>query len=570
MRSSRFSMLAVVGLMAAAVTLAAEHVSYRVRPVITVDRDDKDIPEPQKYSEPVMWEFFDASIIQTVKYAIDVPRKVKRRLGDYPAITVNVMDDVPDSSWYTNRVIGGRLTPAEVNRGPALHDPPAFDGEIILTHAKEGGISPGFIVRDRKGATWFLKFDPPDYPGMMSSAEVIGSKIFWAAGYNVPEEWIVTLRPGQIRIDPKTRIKAGKELRPMTRADLDEILKRSHRNEDGSYRAVASLLLPGKLKGPFEFVGMRADDPNDLIPHEHRRDLRGLRVLCAWVDHDDVKPANTMASYIEEGGRHFLLHYLMDFGSIMGSDSVFPNQRDSGHAYIIDYDEMAKSLFTLGIWQPKWSKDEIPVYYPSVGRFSSSDFDPVAWRPNMPSAAFDNMMDSDGYWGTRIVAAFTPELVRAAAHAGQFTDPRAEGYLADTLLSRRAKILRHWLALVTPLERFRVGPLRDGTQQITFTDLAVQTGIAPARTQYGYRFYRTNGERHPLTERLTTGQPAIQVPPQLLAEAAREFAGASTADDRVVHVDIRSGSAKPVRAYFVFEGPDKGLRLAGIQHRDSD
>ena len=53
-----------------------------------------------------------------------------------------------------------------------------------------------------------------------------------------------------------------------------------------TYRAVATRLPEGRasLLGPFQVWGSRRDDPNDIVPHEHRRDLRGLSVFEAWVN----------------------------------------------------------------------------------------------------------------------------------------------------------------------------------------------------------------------------------------------------------------------------------------------
>ncbi len=49
--------------------------------------------------------------------------------------------------------------------------------------------------------------------------------------------------------------------------------------------------------------GTRSDDPNDLVPHEHRRELRALRVFGAWTNLVDWKAGNTLDTLVEENGR---------------------------------------------------------------------------------------------------------------------------------------------------------------------------------------------------------------------------------------------------------------------------
>ena len=82
-------------------------------------------------------------------------------------------------------------------------------------------------------------------------------------------------------------------------------------------------------------MGLRSDDPNDLIPHEHRRELRGLRVIASWINHWDLKEMNTLDMYVEEGGRKFLRHYLIDFGSSLGGGKS-PLEYFHGREYAFD------------------------------------------------------------------------------------------------------------------------------------------------------------------------------------------------------------------------------------------
>ena len=62
--------------------------------------------------------------------------------------------------------------------------------------------------------------------------------------------------------------------------------------------------------GPFENVGTRGDDPNDVIPHEDRREIRANRLLAAWLNHFDSRSANSLDMLVGENGRKFVKHLL--------------------------------------------------------------------------------------------------------------------------------------------------------------------------------------------------------------------------------------------------------------------
>src|SRR5262249_35061528 len=147
----------------------------------------------------------------------------------------------------------------------------------------------------------------------------IATKIFWALGYNQVESYLTTFDPKHVEFDPKATIKRPSGARtPFTQDDLNSILERVARKPDGTYRVIAGRLIPGKILGTFLHPGTRPDDPNDLVPHELRRELRALRVFGAWTNLTDLKAANTLDALATVNGRTVVKHYLQDVGSTFG------------------------------------------------------------------------------------------------------------------------------------------------------------------------------------------------------------------------------------------------------------
>ena len=192
---------------------------------------------------------------------------------------------------------------------PKLAAPPRGSGS--RTHAAISTLSSLIRLIIRR---W-----PPRPPPM-------GSRYFYAAGYNAPQEVIVHWRPENLRIRKGATIKNSKGTkRPLTMDDISAILEQVNREPDGTIRSLASLNI-GNVKGPFMYAGRRKDDPNDWCPHEHRRELRGLYVIGSLINHYDMKDHNSMDVYVGENGEGYLKHYLMDFGSTFGSDGNKPSR----------------------------------------------------------------------------------------------------------------------------------------------------------------------------------------------------------------------------------------------------
>ncbi|HUQ95806.1 MAG TPA: hypothetical protein VM120_29275 [Bryobacteraceae bacterium] len=391
------------------------------------------------------------------------------------AKAVNTLGDPMDGDWYNRRHYWNRMRLAELERGPTMDSGPDVSAKLSVVGAKSEGITPGFILLDAKKRRYFVKFDPLSNPELATAADQISSRFFYALGYWVPENHLIFFTESQLELGENVELsdRLGKK-RKMTRADLIEVLLKVPRGKDGLYRGTASLAVPGKPIGPPRYFGTRTDDPNDIVPHEHRRDQRALHVFCAWLNHDDSRAINNLDVVIERNGVKTVRHFLLDFGSTLGSASNGPNSARSG-AYYFDWGESAKNLFGLGFRVPYWARARYPRY-PSIGRFEYKQFDPEQWVPEYPNPAFRNRLPDDEFWGAKQVMAFTDDEIRAVVETGRITDNAAADYLVKCLIERRNKIGKAYYAKVLPLDRFRI---RD--RALAWEDLSHSLGAVNVR-----------------------------------------------------------------------------------------
>ena len=471
------------------------------------------------------------------------------------ALNVNTIDEVPDSSWFTNR-IGARPVPIEeAVRGPVTGPGPAA-GPLTVTRAKPSGVSAGFVLRDSAGETWFAQFDAPGYNEAASGAAMVANKLFYTLGYWQTENQIAVLDPEQLLLGEKavTETPSGK-IRRLDRDDLMKLLKRAAREEDGTYRMLVSRGVPNS-RGRFRYYGTRSDDPNDLVPHEHRRELRALKVFGAWTNLVDMKAKNTLDALVKENGRMVVRHYLQDVGSTFGTGALGPRDWDEGHELLYEGDPTWKRLASLGFYRKTWQKvayDE----HESIGRFEGKAFDPVAWKPRVPTTAFLNARADDNFWAARRVMAFSNDLIRAIVKTGQYSDAAAEAHLAQVLIERRDKIGRAYLPAVNPI----VDPALAGGA-LTFANAAVDAGVAGAPTG-GYRaewfrFDNATGEAASLGAPSTATGTRVGAPATLPSN-----------DGAFVRVDLsaidppHASWQTPVKIYFVRAGAT--WKLIGLE-----
>ena len=214
--------------------------------------------------------------------------------------------------------------------------------------------------------------------------------------------------------------------------DVRRVLSRAERSADGSYRVLAARALPGRPVGGFRYYGTRPDDPNDVVPHEHRRELRALKVFGAWTNLTDMKAGNTLDMVITENGRGTVRHYLQDVGSTFGTGALEKKDPDDGHEYLYEGSSLVRRMLTLGFYIRPWQVMSYPDEH-EIGRFQGDRFEPDAWQPRVPVGAVLRARADDTFWAALRVMAFTDDMIRAAVKTGQFAEPASEEHL-----SRRA------------------------------------------------------------------------------------------------------------------------------------
>ncbi len=495
------------------------------------DTDMSDIPPVAALDLSKSYEFLHETFGETVQ-------------SRGSAVNVNTLGEVPDSSWFTNRLGIHDMTIADVVRGPNQVDGPA-PGTWHVTGRPDSGITPKFTIKDARGDTYLIKLDPAKFPELPSSVELISTKIFHAIGYHVPEDFIVTFDLSRLDVAPGAKITtlSGRK-RLIDLEDVAQWLKNTPRTPDGSIRALASRYVPGKVVGQYRYTGMRPDDPNDIHPHERRRELRGLRVFAAWLNHDDARSINSIDTYVEENGRRYVRHYLQDFGSNLGSGSTSAQQPRGGNEYLIEGDKIVKGIFTLGLWQRHWMKVSYPDS-PSLGNIEADFFDPAKWKTEYPQPAFNSMDAADAFWAARIASRFTDPMIEAVVKAGELSDPEAARYLTDVIIRRRDKVVAHWISGVNPLDGFTVGRNATGAE-LTFDNAATRLQVAKGGSTYRVRWSSRDNQscrEQPVGQPIVATDPRIAVPDGAWGPADASGDRYAVASIETIHPDFLSWSS---------------------------
>jgi hypothetical protein len=525
---------------------------------------------PDVYFSPIIWDGADQMLFRPLSEATGVERH-----GE--AVNVNSFDEVPDSAWFTNRMSLHVPTDDELARGACkpeliLDADTAPDGSWVIDKGKTDGSSPGFRVSIAGKGKYLFKGEPPNQPERPSAASVIGAAVYSAVGFNTSCEQVVYFRPSVLKLTPGLIHKGnfgGDE--PFDQKVVDKILHdTAHRGD--LVRMQASAWLPGYLIGPFTYTGTRRDDPNDVIPHDNRRELRGGRLLAAWLDHFDAREQNSMDTWMADGpdakgkpdsSPGHVVHYYLDTSDCLGSEWDWEQvSRRLGYSYVADWGDMGRDLLTLGIPKRPWDRVRREPGMEIFGFFNVTDFVPEQWKNEYPNAAFSRMTERDAAWMARILAHFTPEMVSTLAQMGRFSDARKTEYLASVLQGRLDKILERYLTRLSPLADVQVV----GTDQLCAEDMAETRRLRPHEDFHYAAWLRSHGEPVRALPVTRSGERRICVS---LTHVAPDGGAGDASPERYVRVAVVDGVARgPLLAHLYDLGPARGYRLVGLERKE--
>jgi hypothetical protein len=374
---------------------------------------------------------------------------------------------VPDSAWFNNRIGLHKPSREELLRG-ACSPEEMLDGftaapkSWVIDQGKMNGASPGFRIKVGGKRKYMLKTDTAEQPERPSAASAIGAAIYHAVGFNTSCEQVIFVDPRALSLTPGLKVTDNTGVtKPFDQAALAGVLAQAP-TRDGYVRLQASAWLPGYLIGPFRYEGTRSDDDNDVIPHEDRRDLRGARLVAAWLNHFDAREQNTMDSWISSGAAPdsspgYVRHYYLDTSDSFGSEWAWDGiSRRLGQSYLLDWGDIGEDFVTLGIPTRNWERVERTPGMEPFGYFGWREFNPETWKNEYPNPAFSRATERDNAWMARILSRFDPDDVRALVDLGKFHRAEHAEYLAEVLERRLQLILARYLGRLSPIADVKI------------------------------------------------------------------------------------------------------------------
>jgi len=531
-------------------------VSVPCRPDDDKKNDTHQNCAPAEYVSPFLWDQIDNLSFARWSRGLSIQTTGEAR-------NANSMDEVADSAWYTNNAgeaahddgAAGACKPEDILPGPDQ----VKDGEWVIDHGKDNGSTLGFRVDIPGKGKYMLKADDEGKPERASAASVIGAAIYDAVGFNTTCEQVVIVKKSMLKLTPDLKVFDNEGIgHPFDDAALDKVLKSTTQVPDGMVRLQASKWLPGYTIGPFRYIGTREDDPNDVIDHADRRELRGSRLLAAWLDHWDAREQNSMDVWFASDEKHkksspgFLQHYIIDTSDTLGGEvGIDEMSRRLGHTYEFSAGDIVRALVTLGAEERSWDRAHYEKGEERFAYYTDREFDPVAWVPFYPNPAFLRMTERDGAWMARKIAKFSPKDVRKFVELGRWSRPIDVEYLTKVMIARQRKILYRFLTRLSPL-----GDVHSDGERICATDFARLRGLEP-EASFRYTIVQLEDRNHTPIPAEVSGDGVVCWKPH--PGAGKE--------ERATF-DVRDGTAAGPLLVHTYDLGAKGYKIVGLTRKE--
>jgi hypothetical protein len=525
------------------------------------EKGKKKVCTPEPYESPFAWDGANQIAFRPLAriFAVDPAGESEN---------VNAFDEVADSAWFTNRMGTIPYGIEEVTRGyceKELDPDTATDGSWPIDLGKANGANPGFRVNVPGPGKFMLKTDPAGEGERATGATSIATRMYYALGWWAPCDSVVYLKASYLKLKPGLKVTDNSGVtKDFDQKVLQKILDGAQHRGD-LVRMVASKWLPGRTLGPFTYEGRRSDDPNDVVDHDNRRDLRGAKVLAAWLNHFDSREQNSMDTWMAVDAKNpdsvpgYIRHWYIDLGDCFGSwwaeDGI---SRRLGFSYYLDLEHVSEDLVTFGLIERPWERG---IKKGTFGYFSTRDFVPDTWHGGYPNPAFDRMQERDAAWAARKIARFRDDLVAAAVRVGKYTLPEDTEYLTKTLLARRDIILKRYFSKLSPVGEMKVSPEGElcGLDLARFSHVFDDTSFHYSAKVFTGGGFSPSGDAPVRVD--ANGNLCVAIP-----HRAADGGPADADASRYVVADISNGQALGVlRAHLYDLGPKKGFSLVGIE-----